>query len=96
MFFVPGLFTKVVPFKVLEAVAFGTVGGTVGDDRTIVIKSCYDLSFNFLFLELIVFLESSSMCIISFLVCINPEITTRKRNISKHYSVWVSIGVETK
>ena len=26
---------KVVPFKVLEAVAYGTVGGTVGDDRTI-------------------------------------------------------------
>ena len=30
---------KVVPFKVLEAVAVGTVGGTVGDDRTVVVKS---------------------------------------------------------
>ena len=39
VFFVSGLFTKVVPFKVLEVVASGTVDGTVGDDRTVVGKS---------------------------------------------------------
>ena len=30
---------KVDPFEVMEAVASGTVGGTVGDDRTKVVKS---------------------------------------------------------
>lgn len=38
VFFVLGPFTKVVPFNVLEAVASGTVAGTVGDDRTEVVK----------------------------------------------------------
>ena len=35
MLFVPRLFMKVVPFKVLEAVAHGTVSSMVGSDRTV-------------------------------------------------------------
>ena len=40
VFFVVASFTKVDPFKVLEAVATGTVSGTVGDDRTRIVKPC--------------------------------------------------------
>ena len=39
VFFGLAPFTKVDPFNVLEAVATGTVGGTVGDDRTVIVKS---------------------------------------------------------
>ena len=51
VFFDLGPFTKVVPFKVLEAVASGTVGGTVGDDRTEVLKASTTCCSVFHFLE---------------------------------------------
>ena len=94
--FRPCPLTKVDPFNVLKAVATGTVGGTVGDDHTIVVKSCTTCSSIPAFQDCLFSSQLSLMCIISFPVCMDPEIIMRKRNVSKHCHVWVSVGVKTK
>ena len=96
MFFGLVSITKVDPFKVLEEVAIGTVGGTVGDDRTMVVKPCTTCSSVSIFQNCLFSFQLSLMCIISFLVCMDPEIIMRNRNVSKYSHVSVSVGVKTK
>ena len=96
VFFGLAPFTKVDLFNVMEEVASGTMGGTVGDDHTVVGKSRTTCSLIPVFQDCLFSSQLSSMCIISFLVCMDSEIIMRKKNVSKHCHVWVSVGVKSK